>query len=67
MLAEAGRTPFDFQEAERELISGYNVERGGPLFTLTFLAEYGSLISMGVLGGRILFDNRMVGAALLSI
>jgi NADH-quinone oxidoreductase subunit H len=32
MLAESGRVPFDIQEAEAELVTGYNVEYGGMRF-----------------------------------
>ncbi len=40
MLAESGRVPFDIQEAEAELVTGYNVEYGGMRFGLFPLAEW---------------------------
>lgn len=44
LVAELGRTPFDFIEGERELVSGFNVEFGRGLFALIFIAEYGNII-----------------------
>lgn len=44
MLVELGRAPFDFPEAERELVSGYSLEYAGVLFVFVFLREYGFIL-----------------------
>jgi len=44
MLVELGRSPFDFSEGERELVSGFNVEYISVGFVLFFLKEYGRLL-----------------------
>nr|YP_010868580.1 NADH dehydrogenase subunit 1 [Parasacculina shiinoi]WGU20876.1 NADH dehydrogenase subunit 1 [Parasacculina shiinoi] len=45
-LAELHRVPFDFSESESELVSGFNVEYGGCLFTFVFLSEYINIMFM---------------------
>jgi len=43
-VAETNRAPFDFAEGESELVSGFNVEFGGGLFALLFLAESANIL-----------------------
>lgn len=43
-VAETNRAPFDFAEGESELVSGFNIEFGGGLFAMLFLAEYATIL-----------------------
>ncbi len=44
LLVETNRSPYDFAEGERELVSGFNIEYMGVLFAYIFISEYGILI-----------------------
>nr|YP_009927480.1 NADH dehydrogenase subunit 1 [Natula pravdini]QFG38982.1 NADH dehydrogenase subunit 1 [Natula pravdini] len=48
-LAETNRVPFDFAEAESELVSGFNIEYGGGGFAMIFMAEYSSILLMSMM------------------
>ena len=44
LLVETNRSPYDFAEGERELVSGFNIEYIGVLFAYIFISEYGILV-----------------------
>ncbi len=55
-LAETHRAPFDFSEAESELVSGFNTEYSGAFFAFIFLSEYSVLLYSSMLIRYIFFS-----------
>jgi NADH-ubiquinone oxidoreductase chain 1 len=57
ILRELNRTPYDFAEGERELVSGFNVEYSRFSFALIFMAEYGFILLMGYITTLLFFQT----------
>jgi len=58
LLAETGRVPFDIQEAEAELVTGFTVEYGGIKFGLFPLVEwYVEVLSLSAIAVVLFFGG----------
>jgi len=58
LLAETGRVPFDIQEAEAELVTGFTVEYGGMKFGLFPLVEwYVEVLSLSAIAVVLFFGG----------
>ena len=56
-FAETNRLPFDFAEAEAELVAGYHTEYSSMKFALFFMSEYMSMAAISALTVTLFFGG----------
>lgn len=56
-FAETNRLPFDLPEAESELIAGYHTEYSAMKFSLFFISEYASMVTVSALMATLFFGG----------
>lgn len=60
LLSESKRTPSDFGEAEREIVSGIHTEYGGFPFLVVFACEYLNIYVLSWFTASVFFSNASV-------
>nr|ABL09063.1 NADH dehydrogenase subunit 1 [Odontoglaja guamensis] len=66
-VAETNRAPFDFAEGESELVSGFNVEFSGGVFSLLMMAEYANILLMSSITIVLFWYNNFFSLAVLTL